>query len=57
MCIRDRLSAAGINISAQYLSTNEAVGYVVIDVDSAASHEALAKLNGVLGTIRCRILY
>ncbi len=55
--VNERLSAAGINISAQYLSTNEAVGYVVIDVDSAASHEALAKLNGVLGTIRCRILY
>ncbi len=55
--VNERLSAAGINISAQYLSTNEAVGYVVIDVDSAASQAALVELNGVPGTIRCRILY
>lgn len=55
--VNERLSAAGINISAQYLSTNAAVGYVVIDVDSAASEAALAELNGVPGTIRCRILY
>ena len=55
--VNERLSAAGINISAQYLSTNATVGYVVIDVDSAASQAALAELNGVPGTIRCRILY
>jgi D-3-phosphoglycerate dehydrogenase len=55
--VNERLSAAGINISAQYLSTNAAVGYVVIDVDSAASQAALDELNGVPSTIRCRILY
>ena len=55
--VNERLSAAGINISAQYLSTFEDVGYVVIDVDSAASEAALDELNGVPGTIRCRILY
>lgn len=55
--VNDRLSAAGINISAQYLSTFEDVGYVVIDVDSAASQAALKELDGVPGTIRCRILY
>lgn len=55
--VNDRLSAAGINIAAQYLSTFEDVGYVVIDVDSATSQAALKELDGVPGTIRCRILY
>ena len=55
--VNERLSAAGINIAAQYLSTFEDLGYVVIDVDSAASQPALDQLRSVPGTIRCRILY
>lgn len=55
--VNERLSAAGINIAAQYLSTFEELGYVVIDVDSAASQSALDQLRSVPGTIRCRILY
>lgn len=55
--VNERLSRAGINIAAQYLSTNEAVGYVVIDVDSTASQAALDELCAVPETIRCRILY
>jgi D-3-phosphoglycerate dehydrogenase len=55
--VNERLSAAGINIAAQYLSTNEEVGYVVIDVDRAASQPALSELCAVPDTIRCRILY
>lgn len=55
--VNERLSKAGINIAAQYLSTNETVGYVVIDVDSAASRVALDELCAVPETIRCRILY
>ena len=55
--VNERLSAAGINIAAQYLSTFEDLGYVVIDVDSAASESALDQLRHVPGTIRCRILY
>lgn len=55
--VNERLSAAGINIAAQYLSTFEDLGYVVIDVDSAASESALEELRRVPGTIRCRILY
>lgn len=55
--VNERLSAAGINIAAQYLSTFEDLGYVVIDVDSAASLSALDQLRSVPGTIRCRILY
>ena len=55
--VNERLSSAGINIAAQYLSTFEGLGYVVIDVDSAASQSALDQLRSVPGTIRCRILY
>jgi D-3-phosphoglycerate dehydrogenase len=55
--VNERFSAAGINIAAQYLRTNDEVGYVVIDVDSAASQTALDELNSVPGTIRCRMLY
>jgi D-3-phosphoglycerate dehydrogenase len=55
--VNERFSAAGINIAAQYLRTNELVGYVVIDVDSNASQVALDELCGIPGTIRCRVLY
>ena len=46
-----------INIAAQYLQTKDAVGYVVIDIDTAHSDVALAKLADVRGTIRSRILF
>jgi D-3-phosphoglycerate dehydrogenase / 2-oxoglutarate reductase len=55
--INERFSSAGINIAAQYLQTTEHVGYVVIDVDAAASQVAFDELSAIEGTIRCRILY
>jgi D-3-phosphoglycerate dehydrogenase len=51
------LSDNDINISAQYLQTNEAIGYVVIDMDARSSDLALQKLAQVPGTIRCRVLF
>lgn len=50
-------SDTGINISSQYLQTNEEVGYVVMDIDEQYSEIALAKLNEVNGTVRCRVLF
>ncbi|GAB3376897.1 phosphoglycerate dehydrogenase [Azotobacter armeniacus] len=47
----------GINISGQFLQTNEKVGYVVIDVDAEYSEMALEKLQQVNGTIRSRVLF
>lgn len=47
----------GINIAAQYLQTSPEIGYVVIDVETARSEEALAKLKNIPGTIRARILH
>ncbi len=46
-----------INISAQFLQTNEKVGYVVIDMDARSSDLALEKLAQVPGTIRTRVLF
>ena len=50
-------SESSINIRGQYLQTNENVGYVVVDVDSAYSEMALQQLREIPGTIRCRILF
>jgi len=46
-----------INISSQSLMTNEAIGYLVMDVDKEYSSVALEKLQQVDGTIRSRVLY
>jgi D-3-phosphoglycerate dehydrogenase len=46
-----------INISSQYLQTNEKIGYVVTDIDAAYSDMALEKLAKVNGTIRSRVLF
>ncbi len=55
--INEVFSGNRINIAAQYLQTNEHIGYVVIDIDQDYSHVALEKLQQVEGTIRCRVLY
>ena len=46
-----------INIAAQFLQTNEKIGYVVIDIDAESSDLALEKLAAVPGTIRSRVLF
>ncbi|WP_257295514.1 phosphoglycerate dehydrogenase [Endozoicomonas sp. YOMI1] len=55
--INQILSENRINISGQYLQTNESVGYVVIDVDAEHSDMAMQKIRKIEGTIRCRVLY
>ena len=47
----------GINISAQSLMTNDAIGYLVMDVDADYSTVALQKLQEIDGTIRARVLF
>lgn len=51
------LSENGINVSSQYLQTNEKVGYVVVDVDSQYSQQALKALKAVKGTLKSRLLF
>ena len=55
--INQAFAQHGINIAAQYLQTNEAIGYVVIDVNTDHSEIALKELRAVEGTIRARILH
>jgi D-3-phosphoglycerate dehydrogenase len=48
-----------INIVAQYLETHREIGYVVIDADLTGhlSHQVLAQLSALDGTIRARLVY
>tara|TARA_R110002110_G_scaffold205066_7_gene416941 strand:+ start:63557 stop:64786 length:1230 start_codon:yes stop_codon:yes gene_type:complete len=55
--INSVFSENNLNVSAQFLQTNEAVGYVVIDVDAEYSDLALGKLASIEGTIRSRVLF
>ncbi len=50
-------SDTGINVSAQFLQTNDAIGYVVIDVDAEYSDVALKALGEIEATIRSRVLF
>jgi len=55
--INSRLSSRGINIVGQYLNTNPDIGYVILDVESKLSKQALALLKDVSGTLKARIVY
>ena len=46
-----------VNVSAQFLQTNQDIGYVVIDIDAEYSDMALSRLTSIEGTIRCRVLF
>jgi D-3-phosphoglycerate dehydrogenase len=49
-----------VNIAGQYLQTNAAIGYVVIDVETqkaAATQRLKSELDQAPGTIRSRLLY
>lgn len=55
--INTALSQNNINIVGQYLKTNDAIGYVVLDVDKKLSKQAVALLKNVKSTIKVRVLY
>jgi D-3-phosphoglycerate dehydrogenase / 2-oxoglutarate reductase len=55
--INTQLSKIKINVLGQYLKTNEAIGYVVLDVDKNLSKRALELLQQVKETIKVRMLY
>lgn len=55
--INARLASMSINILAQYLNTNELVGYVILDVEKGSLEDALEQLKEVKNTIKARILY
>ncbi|PAJ74626.1 D-3-phosphoglycerate dehydrogenase [Pseudoalteromonas sp. NBT06-2] len=55
--INQAFAQHGINIAAQYLQTDENIGYVVIDVNTEHSEVALKELRAIEGTIKARILH
>jgi len=46
-----------MNITGQYLSTDDKVGYVITDLDKEYNKKVLKKLREVVGTIKFRVLY
>lgn len=54
--LNDEFSDAGLNIAAQGLATQGALGYVVTDLEGAAPQALLAKLEAIKGTIRVRTM-
>lgn len=55
--INQVFSDAKINVAAQYLQTDDAVGYVVIDTEAGAAAQVIEQLRKVPGTIRARMLF
>jgi D-3-phosphoglycerate dehydrogenase len=55
--INSRLNTLGINITGQYLKTDETIGYVVLDIEQGRTDEARAELEHVQHTIRVRSLF
>jgi hypothetical protein len=55
--INQAFAQKGLNIAAQYLQTNENIGYVVIDVETDHAEEAFDQLQKIDGTIETRILH
>ena len=57
--INELFSAGNMNIDAQFLQTDAAVGYVVIDVaaDEAQADTLKGRLAEIPGTLRSRVLY
>jgi D-3-phosphoglycerate dehydrogenase len=55
--INSKLSTRGVNILGQYLKTSDEIGYVILDVDTRLSSEALEMVRGVRGTLKTRVVY
>ena len=55
--INQAFAQKGLNITAQYLQTNQNIGYVVIDVETDDAEEAFEQLQKIDGTIKTRILH
>ena len=51
------LAEHGINITGQYLKTNEDIGYVITDIDKEYDESVIEDLKHIDHTIKFRILY
>ncbi len=55
--INQVMAAREINITGQYLKTNETIGYVITDIGQDYDGELARELQSIPDTIRVRILY
>ena len=55
--INKELAKYELNITGQFLSTDEKVGYVITDVDKEYNQDIVSELRKIEGTIKFRILY
>jgi D-3-phosphoglycerate dehydrogenase len=55
--INNIISKAGANIEGQYLSTNESIGYLVMDVGAAKAAELATQIETLRRSIRTRVVY
>ncbi len=55
--INNILAKHNINISGQYLKTNETIGYVITDIDKKYFKELITELKSIEHTIKFRVLY
>ena len=55
--INKELAKYELNITGQYLSTDDKVGYVITDVNKEYNEEIITKLREIEGTIKFRVLY
>jgi D-3-phosphoglycerate dehydrogenase len=51
------LANHNINITGQYLKTNENIGYVITDIDKQYSQDVVKDLKSIKNTIKFRVLY
>lgn len=51
------ISNAGANIEGQYLSTDDEIGYLVMDVHSSHADELADNIKGLKRSIRTRVVY
>lgn len=55
--INNVLASYGLNISGQYLSTDNEVGYVITDINNSYDERVIDALKEIRHTIKFRILY
>jgi D-3-phosphoglycerate dehydrogenase len=55
--INNIIAKEKINIEAQYLKTNEQIGYVIIDLNTNHAKRLTTRLKDVSDTIKVRVLY
>lgn len=55
--INQIIASHQVNITGQFLKTNDHIGYVIIDVENNYSELFIEELKSLENTIKCRLLY